>query len=226
MHIELTLIGALLTFAIIDAVNPTTLVTTIFLLSKRSPVPMTLAFIAGTFFAYFTVGLLLFLGLEELIAGLAETYSWGNAVIYLLQFILGFVMLYLGFRTKIRQKNRGARLRNQNIISAVMLGTTVTLIDATTAAPYFAAVSILTAADVSFTAAILLLVMYNAVCVSFALALVAVRIILRHKAAAKFEIWRRRWSRLAQMFIKWALIILGVFLVIDAILFLLAEPLF
>jgi Sap, sulfolipid-1-addressing protein len=61
------LLPSLIAIAALDSLNPTAIALQVYLLSTPRPVPRSIAFIVGIFSAYWTSGLLVTLGLDNLI---------------------------------------------------------------------------------------------------------------------------------------------------------------
>jgi hypothetical protein len=97
-----TLIGSLVAIAALDSLNPTATALQIYLLSTPKPIARSIAFILGVFLAYWTAGLLMILGLGQLIKIAISTTNFARSEPYLygIQLLLGIVLLIVGFTLK------------------------------------------------------------------------------------------------------------------------------
>ncbi len=130
---EFLVLGGL---ALADAINPTTLGISLYLLMHRHYLQQVLLFVCGVFVTYFFFGLVLELGFDKFLLGL-----WGeqHSALTALNLLIGTAIILYGFRLGKRPKKRRASLQKQSVVtvhSAFVLGGLATVMDLPTAFPY------------------------------------------------------------------------------------------
>jgi cytochrome c biogenesis protein CcdA len=212
------LLPAIVGLAVVDSINPSALLATIVLLlrgrSARRLVAVYLVAVLGT---YFSIGLVLTLGL-----GLTPQAVVESDAAYLTQGVLGAGMLAYAVLAPNRKGRRGAaedrRLPTVSRPVAVFaLGIAVTFIELPTALPYLGAVGAITRADLAVADWLPLLVLYNLIFVLPPLALLAGHVALGERAEATLERLRDRLGGAAREGLLWLLGLIGFLLLADAI---------
>lgn len=192
----LALVGALVVLALIDSTSFGTLLIPIwFLLAPgRVPVGRILVFLATVATFYLTVGALLLLGLDSLLASLNGWLE--HPMVIRGQLVLGVALLvgsfFIGRSRKDADGNprpgRLARLRERalgqqggGLGSLVALALGATLLEVATMLPYLGAIGLLGTSDLSVVARLVVLAGYCLVMVLPALVLLLLRVVARRQ---------------------------------------------
>lgn len=161
------LIASLLGIAAVDAINPSALAMTTYLLSRPNPWAAVRAYIAGIFTTYLAVGLVVVFMLGSVVdrlVGLLATTGVSAAI----QGFVGAVIMYFALRRRRRRTPtpEGDVAAATSTPRAFLLGVTITAAEAITALPYFGALALVIRDGPGPWATIGLLVVYNVVFVT------------------------------------------------------------
>lgn len=229
------LLTVLIPIALIDSTSilPLALVTLINLLAGQRPYLTAAAFLAGLFVSYLVMALGFLFGLSAVLDVVNEWvgYRWNNPqpVDFAVEVILGLVMLFFGLKIteKRQEKSGGKKLASGGTPAAAFgFGCMVNVVGFPGAVPYFAAADRIVQANLTASDSILAVVFYVVVFVLPLTIIVLMRAVLGARMdgvmlAIKgfFDTWGKR-------LILVLLILLGLFLVTDGLLyFLRGEPL-
>lgn len=156
----------LVAIALPDSINPSLILTDIYLAAGPDARRRTAMFAISVFVVTTAGGVLIALGLADLVRSLVP--HLGVAVKYWL-FVAGGVVLALGAigiwikRRQLAARRRGATTEDRAGQSAVALGVGIAGVELLTAFPYFAAIGIVVGAGVSAPEKAFLLGLYNVV---------------------------------------------------------------
>lgn len=209
----------LLGLAVLDSINPSALLVTLFLLRQPSPARTVPAYVAGVFGAYLTIGVLLVLGFDALLTRFADALRTPGA--YAAQGVLGAAMLLYSFKparrdsAAVEERAAGAA----TIAGLFALGAAVTVAEITTALPYFAATGLLTYLQWPTYQWLAALVIYNLIFVTPPLALLVISQLLGRRMDARMAALRSRLERMGQEAALWIIGIIGFYLLVDALAF-------
>lgn len=210
---ELAVVGGL---ALADAINPTSLGISLYLLLHHNYVHKLLAFVAGVFVTYFLFGVALELGIARHFLEL-----WGGrhpATVGISVFIGGAMIIY-GAAVGKRPKRRAA-LQEKSVVtlpSAFALGGLATLMDLPTAFPYLGAITIIGRLELTYAEVVLTLFIYNLVVILPLVMLLLVRVRTRRHSEAVVRRLQRKvfaWERLG---LRILLITLGIVFILDSL---------
>jgi cytochrome c biogenesis protein CcdA len=202
--------------AVVDSVNPSALVVTLYLLTTRSYAPKVLTYLATVLFAYLTIGVLLMLGLEAITTAAGELFH--SPFAYGLQGVIGAVMLLYAILAPDPGGKTRARLPFTQSLSAMMLlGLTVTVLELPTALPYFAAIAIMTNADLEVSRWLAILLVYNLIFILPPLLLLGSYKVFGSRLQERFERYREKLERRSSSTWLWILGIVGFLLLRDAL---------
>ena len=97
-----TLLVSLVAIAALDSLNPTAVALQIYLLTTPKPIPRSIVFIFGVFFAYLVCGLLGLLGVSRLMTTLFANFSFSlsEMYVYIIQAAIGIVLSVAGLMSK------------------------------------------------------------------------------------------------------------------------------
>ncbi|CAA9587640.1 MAG: hypothetical protein AVDCRST_MAG86-3868 [uncultured Truepera sp.] len=127
----------LLGLALLDSVNPSALAMTLYLVTTGARTGRVLTYIAAVFLTYFTIGLLLMLGLTTLLSTFQAAFE--NMVAYVVQAVTGAAMLIYSFSPNKLEKDDGVETkapRSGGFAAMFLLGVTITATEFPTAFPY------------------------------------------------------------------------------------------
>lgn len=208
---------ALLGLALVDSVNPSALLVTLYLLRGPAPVRTVTAYMSGVFASYLTVGILLVQGLDVLLTRFGDAL-WSPGA-YAAQGVIGAAMLLYSFRPArtsnkaVSQKAAGAA----TLAGLFVLGVGVTVVEMTTALPYLAATGIISYMRWPAYQWLAALVAYNLVFVAPPMALLALSLLLGRKIEKRMTALRERLERAGREAAMWIIGIVGFYLLMDAL---------
>lgn len=204
--------------AVIDSINPSALVVALWWLAQPNAAPRLLAYVAGIAITYLSLGIAMMLG-----AG-AVLRHWGEAldhpVVLALQLAIGLALLGYGIfapKAGADDDRPPPQPRIGGLLGMAMLGAVITTVELTTALPYFAAVALMTSAQMSIWQWLPLLLVYNAIFIAPPLLLLGLHLAAGHRMGARFAQWRGRLQRGAREAMLWVVAIAGVALAGDAV---------
>lgn len=222
-----TLIAHLIAIAALDSLNPTATAIQVYLLSTPKPIVRSLLFILGVFLAYWTAGLLIVLGFGKVITTLISSAGsfLSDPIIYLLQFIIGAVMLAIGWTLNTADKQKAVKHpKNLKPTHTFLLGLGVTLWEFPTALPYLAVLERVIQARLDLLSIMSVLGVYNVLFVLPLVVLLGIYIVFQESAAALLKAINRSINKFAPKILRVILIGLGAVLIIDCIAYLFGHP--
>ena len=208
---------ALAGLALVDCINPSAIVATLYLLSAANPGRKIVTYVAGVFTAYLTFGVLLMLGLDALFTRWSD-FFWSPTA-YAVQGIVGLLMLVYSFLADAKPKtNRLERLSGVTGLAAIfVLGMAITVAELTTALPHLAAVGILTSMDAPFVLRLAILMAYNLIFISPPLLLYGAYALFSRRLEERFDSLKERMQRAGRETALWIIGIVGFFVTFDAL---------
>ena len=210
---------SVLGLAVIDSINPSALVVTIYLLTHRSPASRVVAYLATVFVVYLTIGALLMLGTGTL----WDTVSaWlESTVAYAVQLVIGGALLVYAILapspSESESEAKSPKPRSPHWGAMVLLGRTVTDLEVPTALPYLAAVGVMTTAELPVAEWAVLLVIYNVIFIAPPALLYLIARALGSRVESRLPGISARLQREAKTTWLWILGIVGFFLLSDAL---------
>ncbi|HEY2004846.1 MAG TPA: GAP family protein [Solirubrobacteraceae bacterium] len=170
--------------ALPDSLNPSLIGVAIYLAARPHPWRRTAAFTAAAFAVTFAGGVVLALGLGDLILSLVPKPS--KTLKYILEIAVGVVLVIGGtviwWRRQALASDPSVGREAHGGGSAVLLGAGVAGIELLTALPYFAAIAIIVGSPVSGGAKLSLLFLYNVIYLLPLFAIVAVCCVIGERA--------------------------------------------
>jgi cytochrome c biogenesis protein CcdA len=171
----LRLAGLVISIALADSLNPSTVGPALYLAAAEHPRREVLRF-TGTVAAVFLAGgLVLTIGPGQLLLALIP--HPGATVRYVAETVAGVAMIIASVVLWVQRERLGHRHRNASTPehrSAALLGLTVAAIELPTAFPYFAAIAAIVAAGLNVVQEVVLVAIYNLCFISPLLAIVIV----------------------------------------------------
>ena len=201
--------------ALLDALNPSAVAVTIYLLlTGRSFAPRVISYAAGIFVANFALGTALMLGLGSVWDYFDGPFAYGA------QGVVGAGLLaYAVLAPNTPRKKQERRPRSLGPGAVFLLGMTVTVVESSTAVPYLGAVAILTNAGLGAAQWLPVLAAYNLVFVSPPLLLLGAYLAFGARLRPSFERWAEKLRSASRGMLLWVLGIVGFLLLADSLRF-------
>lgn len=211
------LLAGVFGLAVLDSLNPSAILMTLYLLTGAGHARRVLTYLAGVVGTYFTIGLLALFGLD-LATSLGERLLNGP-VAYAIQGLIGALMLVYSL---LPHRQRGGRRERRPPLTSrpgalFALGATITLVEITTALPYLAAIGLLTSAHLTPVQSLPILVAYNLIFVAPPLLLLAAYGAVGARLEARFTALRARLAAGSREATLWIVGIVGFFLLQDSL---------
>ena len=221
------LLLTLTTISLLDSMSavPIALIPLAVILNGRTPLTGAISFISGGFIVYFIFGLLILLGLDNLIDKYAEQFisymkSEPDCVELIIQIIIGFIMIYFAWQFSRRApQDSNTRSYDADIkpAQAFILSASVNIIGMWGALPYFAAMAQILKADLETASMIWILVYYNLVFALPLIGFILLRIMMGERATIVLDKMTDFFSHWGKQVIVLSLYLLGTLLIADGI---------
>jgi cytochrome c biogenesis protein CcdA len=211
-----TVLLGLLALALLDSINPSAIVVTLYLLSQRRAPARVVAYVAAIFLTYLALGAMMMLGIDALLPAL-RTWTSTRAG-FIVQGLIGLAMLLYAIRAPATPKP-GARVEPGATTYAALslLGVTVTILELPTAVPYFGAVALLTSAGLTPAQWLLLLILYNTIFVLPPVALLVGQMTFGSRLDARYAHLRERIESGARETMLWIFGLVGGGLLVSSV---------
>lgn len=148
--------------ALVDSINPSAIVVTLYLLSRGRVAAQVAVYTAAIFLTYLTLGTKMMSGIDALLPSLRTMSE--SRLGFIVQGFIGLAMLLYAIRAPATARS-APRVEPGASTDAglALLGITVTTMELPTAVPYVGAIALLTTAALPPTQWLPLLVLYNAI---------------------------------------------------------------
>ena len=212
----------LLGLALVDSINPSAIVVTLYLLSRERPAAHVLVYLGAIFVTYLTLGVTMMSGIDALLPSLKPAVD--ERLGFIVQGLIGLAMLVYAIRAPATAKS-APRVEPSARTSAALflLGVTVTAMELPTALPYFGAIALLTTAELTISQWLPLLVVYNAIFVLPPIALLAGHTLFGRRLDARYAELRERLQAGAHETMMWILGLVGGGLLVTSVVELVAR---
>ena len=198
----------LLALALVDSINPSAIVVTLYLLSGGRGPALIVVYIAAIFLTYLTLGVMMMSGIGALLPSLGTLGSGRLGLI--VQGLIGLAMLLYAIRAPTTAKPAPRVEPSSSSYAALaLLGVTVTTMELPTAVPYFGAIALLTTADLPIAQWLPLLVLYNAIFVLPPVLLLVGHIVFGKRLDARYADIRERLQAGARETMLWIFGLVG-----------------
>ena len=220
------LLLSLIGIAMLDALNPSIILLTLFLLSTRNPIKRTVAYIAGVFLTSWTLGLFVYFGLGAaflvIVSNVLNASAWW---VYGLELVAAIILIYVSvtMSTSIDTKLK-KQPKNIDPKATFALGVGATFIEFSTAAPYLAAIALLTKAEPSAFYVVTSLGIYNVIYIGIPLIFLGIYLAKRDKARPVLENLNNIVSHYMKKVAKVLFFLLGIILLADFVAYLFGSP--
>ena len=209
------LIG-LFALALVDSINPSAIVVTLYLLSGGRAPAQIVVYVAAIFLTYLTLGVMMMSGIDALLPSL-ETVGSGRLGL-IVQGLIGLALLLYAIRAPATAKAAPRVEPSANsYVALALLGVTVTTMELPTAVPYFGAVALLTTADLPMARWLPLLVLYNAIFVLPPVLLLVGHIIFGGRLDARYADLREQLQAGARETMLWIFGLVGGGLLVSSV---------
>ena len=196
-------IAGLVSLALIDSINPSAIVITLYLLTSSRATGQVVVYIAAIFVTYFALGATMMLGVDTLAPSLGTVLDSRPGLIA--QSAVGLAVLVYCL-TASRESSRSDRIAppsGSTYAALAVLGVTVTAMELPTAVPYFAAIALLASAELPKHEWAVLLVLYNAIFVLPPVALLVGHLTLGPRLGERYEALAQRLQRAGRETALW-----------------------
>lgn len=206
----------LLALALVDSINPSAIVVTLYLLSGGRAPAKVVVYLAAIFLTYLTLGVMMMSGIDALLPSLGAVGS--SRLGFVLQGFIGLAMLLYAIRAPTTAKSPPRVESSASSYAALaFLGLTVTTMELPTAVPYFGAIALLTSADLPMAQWIPLLVVYNAIFVLPPVLLLVGHIVFGRRLDAQYADLRVRLQAGARETMLWICGLVGGALLVSSV---------
>ena len=205
-------IAGVLFLAVIDCINPSAIVVTLYLLSTAGSraLVQVMVYVGAIFITYLLLGVMLVLGIGSLLPSLGGVLS-GRAG-FILQSLVGLALLAYSLTASTNRESSPVvprRPSSSSYAALVMLGVTVTAMELPTAIPYFAAIALISEAALPIRVWAPLLVLYNVIFVLPPIALLLGHLFLQRRLADSYAALRQRLESGARETMLWVAGLVG-----------------
>jgi cytochrome c biogenesis protein CcdA len=208
---------SLLALAVVDSINPSAIVVTLYLLSRESAAAPVVVYLAAIFLTYLALGVMMMSGLAALLPALRLTGS--SRVELVVQGLIGLGMLIYAVRSPAAATSAPElEPRASTYAALVALGVTVTAMELPTAVPYFGAIALLTTAGLPLAQWLPLLVIYNAIFILPPLLLLLGQLLFGRRLERRYAGLRERVQTGAQETMLWILGLVGGVLLVTSVI--------
>jgi len=205
-----------LALALLDSINPSAIVVTLYLLSGGRAPAQIVVYIAAIFLTYLTLGVMMMSGIDALLPSVGTMGSGRLGLI--VQGLIGLTMLLYAIRAPTTAKSAPRLEPSASSYAALALvGVTVTTMELPTAVPYFGAIALLTAADLPMAQWLPLLVLYNAIFVLPPVLLLVGHIVFGSRLDARYADLRERLQAGARETMLWIFGLVGGGLLVSSV---------
>ncbi|MPZ17332.1 MAG: hypothetical protein GEV06_05395 [Luteitalea sp.] len=206
---------SLLALALVDSINPSAIVVTLYLLSRERVPAQVVVYLAAIFLTYLTLGAMMMSGIDALLPSLS---TGGGRLGLIVQGLIGLAMLLYAIRAPTTAKSAPRVEPSASTYPALaLLGVTVTTMELPTAVPYFGAIALLTTADLPIARWLPLLVLYNAIFVLPPVLLLVGHIVFGRQLDARYADLRERLQAGARETMLWIVGLVGSGLLVSSV---------
>lgn len=204
-------IAGVLFLAVIDSINPSAIVVTLYLLSMAGARALVQVgvYVGAIFITYLLLGVMMVLGIESLLPSLSGVLRSRAGLIA--QNLVGLMLLVYSLTASTNRQSSPviARPSASTFAALVMLGVSVTAMELPTAIPYFAAIAVISESGLPVRAWAPLLGIYNVIFVIPPIALLVGHLVLQGRLAQPYAALRQRLESGARETMLWVAGLVG-----------------
>ena len=220
----MTIVGVLL-LALVDSINPSAIVVTLYLLSTAGSgvLVRVIVYVSAIFVTYLLLGVMMVLGIESLLPSLGGLFR--GRVGLVVQSLVGLALLIYSLTASTNRQSSPvvARPPARTYAALVMLGISVTAMELPTAIPYFAAIALISEAGLPIRVWAPLLGVYNVIFVLPPIALLVGHLVLQRQLAESYAALRQRLESGARETMLWVAGLVGGWLFLTGMIELVAR---
>jgi hypothetical protein len=216
-------IAGLVVLALIDSINPSAIVITLYLLTRSGAAPQVAVYIAAIFVTYLALGTTMMLGVDTLAPSLGAALRSRPGLIAQSVVGLGMVVYCVTASTERAGSKSVAPPSVSTYAALAALGVTVTAMELPTALPYFAAIALLASAELPKHEWLPLLVLYNGFFVLPPIALLVGHLVLGQRVGKRYEALSQRLQRAGRETALWIGGLVGGWLLVTGVIELVAR---
>ena len=202
---------------IADVVNPVLFAFMVYAVGTTRPVANSIAALLGHTIAYLAFGVLFALAFNVI----AERIANPEPVDYWISLIIGVLLLWVAWRSRSSDSTPSDRSADSEMspIKAFFLGGVINLVGIPFALPYFAAIDQVLKADLNTTASLTVIAVYN---IAYALPFLIVPVLAVMMGQAARPVLARinnKVDRISAVLMPVMLVLVGLFLIADALVY-------
>ena len=220
----MTLAGVLF-LAVIDSINPSAIVVTLWLLSvaRARALVQVVVYVGAIFITYLLLGVMMVLGIGVLLPSLGGLLRSRPGLVA--QSLVGLALLVYSLTASAKGPSSPvvSRPSARTYASLVLLGVSVTAMELPTAIPYFAAIALIVEAELPIRAWVPLLGLYNLVFVFPPIALLVGYLVFQKRLTERYSALRQRLERGARETMLWVAGLVGGWLAVTGAIELVAR---
>lgn len=214
---SIQLIATIGGLALLDTLSPATIGVTIYLLlSERrqlaSRLFVYLAVVAGV---YFTLGVCMMLGLDAVAGAAASIFE--NRVTSWVLFSVGAVLFIASFFVPTKKKRELPQVKARSLGAMAALGLTTSIVEASSAFPYFAAIGLMVSSELNMLQWLPLLLGYNFIMVLPPILLYMLHILFGRSMQQPLNKLREKAASLSGSALSWIMCIVGLLLIFNTL---------
>ena len=209
----------------IDSINPSAIVVTLWLLSvaRARALVQVVVYVGAIFITYLLLGVMMVLGIGVLLPSLGGLLRSRPGLVA--QSLVGLALLVYSLTASAKGPSSHvvSRPSSRTYAALVLLGVSVTAMELATAIPYFAAIALIVEAELPIRAWVPLLGLYNLVFVFPPIALLVGYLVFQKRLTERYAALRQRLERGARETMLWVAGLVGGWLVVTGTIELVAR---
>jgi cytochrome c biogenesis protein CcdA len=191
----------LLALALVDSINPSAIVVTLYLLSRGRVPAQVAVYVVAIFLTYLALGVIMMSGIDALLPSRPVV---DGRLEFIVQGLIGLALLLYALRSPPAARSAPPlEPRATTYAALAFLGVTVTALELPTAVPYFGAIALLTSADLPMAQWLPLLAFYNVIFVLPPVLLLAGHVMFGSQLDARYAELRERLQAGARETMLW-----------------------
>ena len=215
------IILSIATLAAIDSINPGEILAGLFIFSIPKPISRFLPYVIGIFLFHFLVGFVLYYTLHFILdLSIFNSQIFDRSV----ELIGGILLVILGFKMKKHNRSTAKKTLDPKPLYTFLLGIGITASALPASASYFSALGIIANDKLSFGSLGFLLLLYNMIFILPLIIMLAIYLIFKKGSERIFEGVRNFILIRLNAILKVVVILAGLFLIIDVILYIFDRP--
>lgn len=209
------LLWTIAAIALLDSINPNAMAVQIYLLTTPKPIPRSIAFIFGDFLAAWIAGMLIALGMMQIIT---HVFDRLGDVLYILQLLFGVALVVLGWNIrKLMQHSKVKQPRSLKPFSTFLFGLSMAFVEAPTALPYLTAIERMTKSNPNTFQLACLLLFYDFIFILPLIVLLVIYCVAQKRAIRILSNAQGFVNRWFPFLFRYVLIGCGIVLILDSI---------